>query len=62
MLFVLYPIPRMVLEVIRVDNPLHLGGLTASQWVGMGMTVAGIASLIFIYKKLPERSPVLEAS
>lgn len=30
-LFVLYPIPRVLLELIRVDNPHDVGGLTVSQ-------------------------------
>ena len=57
MIFVLYPIPRILLEIIRADNPLDVGGLTISQFVGLSMIVAGIAYLIFLYKYLPQRSP-----
>ncbi|RME39755.1 MAG: hypothetical protein D6788_04780 [Planctomycetota bacterium] len=57
-LFVLYPIPRAILEIIRVDNPVH-AGLTASQWVGVAMIAVGAVYLYVLYRKLPERSPVL---
>lgn len=62
MLFVLYPIPRTVLELIRADNPHEIAGLTVSQSVSLAMLVAGIAYLLILYKRLPERSPVLEAA
>lgn len=59
-LFVLYPIPRTVLELIRADNPHDVAGLTASQFVSLGMLVLGILYLIVLYKRMPERSAVLE--
>lgn len=58
-LFVLYPIPRVLLELIRVDNPHDVGGLTVSQFIGLGMLLTGIAYLIILYKRMPERSGVL---
>ncbi len=58
-LFVLYPIPRVLLELIRIDNPHDVGGLTISQFVSLGMLIAGIAALFILYKRMPERSPAL---
>ncbi|MEK7731866.1 MAG: hypothetical protein AAB363_08415, partial [Planctomycetota bacterium] len=57
MLLVLYPIQRTLEDMIRVDNPHDVGGLTVSQFVGLMLFLAGVAALIFLYKKLPERSP-----
>jgi len=59
-LFVLYPISRFFEELIRVDNPREVFGLTISQAVGVGMFVIGLAALIMLYTKMPMRSPVLE--
>lgn len=56
LMFVLYPVPRILLEAIRVDNPLH-GGLTISQWVSVGMLLGGVAYLVYLYRYLPERCP-----
>lgn len=57
MLLILYPIQRTIEELIRVDNPHDVVGLTISQFVGLMLFLAGIAALILLYKKLPERSP-----
>jgi len=57
MLLVLYPIQRTIEELIRVDNPHDVGGLTISQFIGLVLFLFGVAALIFLYKKLPERSP-----
>lgn len=54
---IMYPIPRILLETIRVDNPSDMGGLTISQFFSLGMIVLGIAYLVFLYKNMPERSP-----
>ncbi len=59
-LLVLYPIPRAILELIRVDNPHDIGGLTASQFVSLSMLIVGIVYLIVLYKRMPERSPLLK--
>ncbi len=56
----LYSIPRMILELIRADNPHDAYGLTASQFVSLGMLIAGIVYLIVLYTRMPERSPVVE--
>jgi len=55
-IFVLYPVPRMLLESIRADNPTDVAGLTVSQSVGVGMLIAGVAALVVLYKWMPERS------
>jgi len=56
MVFVLYPVPRILLEMIRADNPLDVVGLTISQFVSLSMIVVGIAYIAWLYKYLPERS------
>lgn len=62
LLCVLYPIGRVLLEMIRVDNPHDAAGLTISQFVGVSMVVVGLVYLIILYKYLPERSPVAVAT
>jgi len=57
MLLILYPIQRTIEDMIRVDNPHDVGGLTISQFIGLVLFFFGVAALIFLYKKLPERSP-----
>lgn len=56
-LLMMYPVPRLLLEMIRADNPLDVGGLTASQFVSLLLVVGGAVWLYFVYKFLPERSP-----
>lgn len=58
-LIVLYPIPRILLELIRVDNPHDVAGLTISQFVSLALLLFGIAYLLVIYKRLPEQSPLV---
>lgn len=60
LLFVLYPFPRMLLELIRADNPPDVAGLTISQTVGIGMILIGIVYLAVLYRRMPLRSPVLD--
>ena len=57
MTMVLYPIGRILLELIRIDNPHDSFGLTISQFVGLAMSVFGLLSLVVLFKVLPERSP-----
>ncbi len=59
-LCVLYPIARIILERIRVDNPHDIAGLTASQFVAVSLLILGIVYLVVLYKWLPERSAVLD--
>lgn len=61
-LLALYPIQRFFEEIIRVDNPQDSAGLTVSQFISVGMFLAGIAALIVLYKYLPERSPYADAA
>lgn len=58
-LFVMHPASRTILEIIRVDNPTDVVGLTISQFVSLTMFAAGVAMLYVLYKRLPERSPLL---
>ncbi len=56
LMLVLYPITRVVLELIRVDNPLDTVGLTISQAVSLGVCAVGVAYLIGVCTRLPLRS------
>ncbi len=56
--FLFYPLPRVLLESIRADNPLDVAGLTISQSVSIIMFVGAVIALIVLYKCLPERSPL----
>ncbi len=60
LLFLLYPLARILLEIIRADNPHDVAGLTISQSISFGMSVTAIVYLVVIYKYLPERSPAAE--
>jgi phosphatidylglycerol:prolipoprotein diacylglycerol transferase len=52
-LFILYPIVRFVLEIIRADNPHDTFGLTISQFISVAMFTTGIAALAILYKTVP---------
>lgn len=62
LLFVLYPVARVLLELIRADNPHDTAGLTISQFVSVTMCILGIIYLVVLYKVLPERSPCADAA
>lgn len=57
LMLVLYPITRIILEVIRTDNPHDSFGVTISQAVSIGTIAVGIAFLVILYRYLPLRSP-----
>ncbi len=54
---ILYSISRLLLEAIRQDNPLDVGGLTISQAISLGCFTAGVLWLWFVYTRLPMVSP-----
>jgi phosphatidylglycerol:prolipoprotein diacylglycerol transferase len=56
-LCIIYPITRIILEIVRVDNPHDSAGLTISQAVSVGMFLFGVALLLYL-RRLPERSPL----
>jgi phosphatidylglycerol:prolipoprotein diacylglycerol transferase len=56
LVFVLYPIGRFIIELIRTDNPHDALGLTISQFVSVGMFAAGLVYLFVIFKFLPKRA------
>ena len=56
LMFLLYPIARVVLEFIRVDNPHDTVGLTISQFISLLMFVSAAAYLFVLYRFMPERS------
>ena len=62
LLFVCYPVARVLLEIVRTDNPHDAAGLTISQFVSMSMCVGGLLYLFVLYKYMPERSPLAEAA
>jgi prolipoprotein diacylglyceryltransferase len=55
-LFLLYPIMRVIEEIIRIDNPHDTAGLTISQFISLLFFVGAIIWLIVMYR-LPMRSP-----
>ncbi len=59
LLILLYPVSRVLEELIRTDNPHDILGLTISQFVSVCMFLFGVAYLYVLYAKLPERSPAL---
>ena len=59
-LLMMYPLPRILLEMIRSDNPHDVGGLTVSQSVSFALFATGVVALYVLYTRLPERSPVLK--
>ena len=61
-LLLLYPISRVLLEMIRTDNPHDVAGLTISQFISVAMFVFAVAYLFIVYKFLPERSPYADAA
>ena len=57
LLFIIQPITRWTLEIIRDDVPAAtLGLFTRSQVLAVGLTVIGVAGM-FILRRLPARSP-----
>jgi len=54
---VLYSPSRMLLELIRQDNPLDVGGLSISQAISIGTFLLGVVWLYVIYTRFPARSP-----
>ncbi|MCH7979989.1 MAG: prolipoprotein diacylglyceryl transferase, partial [Proteobacteria bacterium] len=62
LLFICYPVARVLLEMVRTDNPHDTAGLTISQFVSMSMFVGTLIYLFVLYKYLPERSPLADAA
>lgn len=55
-MLLIYPITRAVLELIRVDNPHDMGGLTISQAVSVGVFAAGAFYMFVLYTRMDLRS------
>ncbi len=49
------PWTRWLLEMLRADNPIDVGPLTISQFLGLCLSVAGLIGL-FALRRLPARS------
>lgn len=60
LVFLLYPPARVLLEIIRADNPHDVGGMTISQSLSLAMFLAAATYLVVLYKYLPERDPILD--
>jgi|GEM_PF-348193 len=56
LLWILYPVARIVEEAIRADNPLDTGGLTISQAVSVGGLIFAAIWFAWLYRQ-PLRSP-----
>ncbi|MBP7937116.1 MAG: prolipoprotein diacylglyceryl transferase [Phycisphaerae bacterium] len=56
-LLLLYPLCRVVEEIIRIDNPHDTAGLTISQFVSLALLTCGVLWLVAMYR-LPIRSPL----
>ncbi|NLX20656.1 MAG: hypothetical protein GXY55_03150 [Phycisphaerae bacterium] len=56
LLLLLYPFCRIVEEIVRIDNPHDMAGLTASQFVSVVLLVSGVLWLWAI-GRMPLRSP-----
>ena len=55
-LFLIEPLSRWMLEVVRADNPVDtLGMFTVSQFLAVCMTVAGLYGLLRL-RQMPPRS------
>lgn len=57
---ILYSVSRVLLESIRQDNPLDVGGVTISQAISVGTFTAGVVWLLYLYKALPMIGPGVE--
>lgn len=55
-LLMVEPPMRWALETIRADNPVDTAGLTISQFLAIGISLAGLVCLIWL-QRLPPRSP-----
>jgi len=58
LLLLLYPVQRILEELIRADNPHDVAGLTISQSISVAMLIAAAAYLWVLYRRLPEKSPL----
>jgi len=56
MVFVLYPIGRFLLEMLRADNPQDTFGFTVSQGISLAAIPLALGFMLLL-KMLPERSP-----
>lgn len=55
-LFLIEPVSRWALEIIRADNPIDMvGGLTVSQFLAVCMTMTGLIGLV-VLRRMPPRS------
>jgi len=55
-LFVIQPLARWLIEVIRADNPVDAMGFTISQFLAICMTIAGLIGF-WVLRRMPPRSP-----
>lgn len=55
-LLLIEPVTRILLELIRTDNPIESSGLTISQEIGIILSVLGAVGLL-VLRRLPARSP-----
>lgn len=53
----MYAVMRFMLELIRQDNPLDVGGLTISQAIAIVTFLVGLLWLLVVHKLMPVMSP-----
>lgn len=56
-LLLLYPLQRILEELIRADNPHDVAGMTISQSVSVGLLLTAAVYLFFVHRYLPQQSP-----
>ncbi|MHC5110998.1 MAG: prolipoprotein diacylglyceryl transferase [Planctomycetota bacterium] len=61
LLFLMYPVARVLLEMIRSDNPHDIGGLTVSTSLSLAMSISAAIYLIVLFRSYPEISPAAAA-
>ena len=56
---ILYAVMRFMLELIRQDNPLDVGGLTISQAIALATFLVGLLWMWAVYRWMPVASPLV---
>lgn len=57
LLFLLYPVMRVLEEIIRSDNPHDVVGMTVSQFISVAIFAGAIIYLVAIYRRPPSSVP-----
>jgi phosphatidylglycerol:prolipoprotein diacylglycerol transferase len=60
-MFIVYGVMRLLMELLRDDNPFEIGRLTISQLLGIGLVILGGGLLVFLALARPEKLPSANA-